>query len=218
MDQRNMWNSWHVRHDAKDDMQLHMRCRSEFLGVLPKPDSAGRILELGCGQGYDSTVFAEAGYSVEALDFSDVAIDIARKKLAASPPLGINYVCRDISLPLPYDDSTFSGVYSYLSLHYFRLPVTRNIFDEIARVTSEAGFLCFSVRSVTDALFREGRKVDYRVYERNGHIRRFFDEDEIRELLQDHWTVISLQTGRGHYLSMENPEASVLTALAVRKK
>jgi SAM-dependent methyltransferase len=216
MDQLGMWNDWHRRHEANDDMPLHRDCLNEFISSLPESGKSGPILELGCAQGYDSVAIATAGYSVEAMDFSDVAIDRARRNLLTLPKLRINYICRDMSLPLPYADSTFSGVFAYLSLHYFRPSVTIRVFREIARVTSASGIISFSVRSVEDSLFGRGERLDHHLYELNGHIRHFFDEGEIQDLLRCAWTVSRQRIVRSHYLSSTKPEASVFSVLAVR--
>ena len=41
----------------------------------------GRVLIPGCGTGYEVRAFAERGYDVLAIDFSDAAIDAARREL-----------------------------------------------------------------------------------------------------------------------------------------
>jgi SAM-dependent methyltransferase len=51
-----------------------------WLEQQPKPL---RILVPGCGTGYEARLFAELGHDVLALDFSDAAIEAARRELGA---------------------------------------------------------------------------------------------------------------------------------------
>jgi Methyltransferase domain len=211
-----LWNRWHSRHVAVDDSALHLTCRQDLLSGLPSPPCSGPILELGTGQGFDAMAISEAGYEVEALDFSNVALKIARDRLAGHDGLQINYLQFDISQPLPYLSATFSGIFSYLALHYFDSNTTRNIFEEIARVASQSCVFSFGVRSTEDPLFGRGERLDRNYYILNGHIRHFFDVDEVAGLLSKAWTVQDLRVCRAFYLSTAQPEGSIVKGLAVR--
>lgn len=216
-DQRVMWDAWHTRHVADDHSTLHEECRRGLLRGLPAPASSGPVLELGCGQGFDAMLIAEAGYRVEALDFSDNALSIARGRLAAHDGgLRIRFLCRDISRPLPYPNQTFSGIFSYLSLHYFDDAATSQAFAEITRVSSPSCIFSFTVRSVTDPLFGKGKQLDRRLYDYNGHIRHFFDEVELAALLGSAWAIEELRPVRAHYLSSDYPAGGIIKALAIR--
>ena len=211
-----LWDGWHSRHVAVDDSQLHVACREALLDALQPPADSGPILELGCGQGFDATAIAKAGYSVEALDFSSVALTLARRKLAMCNGLPINYVQRDISLPLPYPDSTFSGIFSYLAIHYFDTSTTRNIFKEMTRVASRTCVLSAGVRSVEDPLFGKGEQLDHHFFDYEGHVRHFFDPPEIANLLNGAWTIKELRASRAFYLSDADPLGGIIKILAIR--
>jgi len=49
----------------------------QWLGGRP----AGRVLIPGCGTGYEARLFADHGHDVLAIDFSDAAIEAARREL-----------------------------------------------------------------------------------------------------------------------------------------
>ena len=52
------------------------------LGIwLKKRSSSLRVLIPGCGTGYEVRAFAERGHNVLAIDFSDAALDAARREL-----------------------------------------------------------------------------------------------------------------------------------------
>ena len=218
MDQIDMWNKWHGRHIANDDMPLHVQSRNHFIEALPLPNKSSPVLEVGCGQGYDSVAIATAGYSVCALDFSEVAIRIARRNIPADTELKLSYACRDVSRSLPYANAQFEGVFSYLSLHYFTTKVTREIFGEIARVTKPSGIFSVSVKSTEDPLFGQGEELDHNLFIRNGHIRHFFDTEEIVHLLCNTWTISRLETAWSYYLSSAKPKACITSVLAVRNE
>lgn len=216
-DQRSMWDGWHTRHVAVDDTALHIACRQDLLNALPQPSHCGPILELGSGQGFDAMAIAAAGYTVEALEFSSVAVGISRRNLAARDELHINYLCRDIAQPLPYPRETFSGIFSYLSLHYFNTLDTKKVFAEITRVAAPSSVFSFAVRSVEDPLFTKGRQLDHHLYDCKGHVRHFFDLEEITLLLREAWAIQDLRSLRAHYLTEAEPIGGIIKALAIRK-
>lgn len=53
----------------------------QLLAWLEKNDSRMRILVPGCGAGYEVRAFAERGHDVLAIDFSDAALENARRRL-----------------------------------------------------------------------------------------------------------------------------------------
>jgi SAM-dependent methyltransferase len=215
-DQLVMWDAWHTRHTADDRATLHEECREALLHALPPPDRSGPVLELGCGQGFDAIPIGQAGYNVFALDFSATALSIARRRLATCCDLRVNYLLRDISRPLPYPDRAFFGIFSYLALHYFDQAKTVQVFNEITRVAAPSCVFSFAVRSVADPLFGKGRRLDRGLYDYNGHIRHFFDQDELASLLSTSWTVTELRATRAHYLSDDFPAGGIIKVLATR--
>jgi len=211
-----MWEAWHGRHVALDDSPLHTACRTELIGALPPPDVSGPILELGSGQGYDAIAIAENGYQVEALEFSEAAITIARRNLSCHHGLHVSFARRNISFPLPYADSYFSGIYSYLALHYFDLKVTKEVFSEIARVAKRECAFSFAVRSIEDPLFGKGEKIGTHFYDLNGHVRHFFDVNEVAGLLQGSWVIHDLRASRDYYLSRSQKLGGIIKGMAIR--
>jgi SAM-dependent methyltransferase len=52
-----------------------------LLAWLKKNDSRMRVLVPGCGSGYEVRAFAERGHDVLGIDFSDAALEAARRQL-----------------------------------------------------------------------------------------------------------------------------------------
>lgn len=69
----------------------------------------GKICVIGCGRGYDAVVFAEEGFDVTAVDFSESAIKEVQQ-LAIKSNVDVTGVCRDI-FDLPAD---FLNTFDYV--------------------------------------------------------------------------------------------------------
>jgi SAM-dependent methyltransferase len=64
--------------------------------ILGDREPAGRALDLACGEGRNAIWLAKRGWSVTGVDFSEVAIERARK-LAAEAGAHVEWVCADVS-------------------------------------------------------------------------------------------------------------------------
>jgi SAM-dependent methyltransferase len=64
----------------------------DMLPRLKLPKS--RVLVLGCGEGHDAALFAQAGHVVTAIDFSEEAIDRAQKNYSHVP--GLTFLRKDV--------------------------------------------------------------------------------------------------------------------------
>jgi SAM-dependent methyltransferase len=86
--------------------------RTEFtlLMKLLHPASGGTLLDVGCGTGYFSRRFSEAGLHVTGID-----MDAAMLALAVSHNGNIRYL-RGSTLHLPFDDHSFDNVSAITSL------------------------------------------------------------------------------------------------------
>lgn len=75
----------------------------------------GKVLELGCGTGYDSKFLCERGFNVTAIDISDDAIKIAKENTQG---LNIDYIVGDFFKNLP--DEQFDLIYDRGFLHNYQ--------------------------------------------------------------------------------------------------
>lgn len=148
-----------------------------------------RVLELGCGLGYDTRWLVQAGGRVTALDGSPVALT----RLAAALP-GPEYLCHRLPAPLPFSAACFDAVVAGLSLHYFPWNVTLAIMKEIHRVLRPGGLLVFAVNASSDAEFGCGRGVEIEpgLVAFDGRLKRFFAEADCRRLLAHGWDLLAL--------------------------
>jgi glycosyltransferase involved in cell wall biosynthesis/SAM-dependent methyltransferase len=100
------------------------------IATFPHPFAGARVLDLGCGHGYDTKAMRSAGADVVPLDMDRA------KLLATGEPLegGV----RGDATRLPFPDGTFDGVYCSNLLEH--TPETPPVFDEIERVLRPGGW------------------------------------------------------------------------------
>ena len=106
----------------------------------------------------------------------------------------------DVVAGLPADDATFDAVMANVSLHMFPWNVTREVFDEIARVLRPGGLFLFHVNAREDRPLRARRRPVARELEPNfvleevGQTVRFFSADDLRmQLSPDSWDDLELE-------------------------
>jgi len=108
-----------------------------------------RVLDLGCGTGFDALALARRGFAVEGVDYSQVAIDAAIA-MADAAGMAIGFRQGDIGLTLPYADAAFDAVISNLVLHSFAEAALRRVIAEVARCLRPGGLLLFHANATED--------------------------------------------------------------------
>jgi SAM-dependent methyltransferase len=106
---------WDGRYGAADGQMWSGRPNGRLVVEVAELD-AGRALDVGCGEGADAIWLAQRGWSVTAIDISDVAIARARE---ASEHLGVTveWMCGDaLATAWPADS------FDLVSLQYPALP------------------------------------------------------------------------------------------------
>ena len=87
------------------------RLITEAAGLTP-----GRALDVGCGEGADAIWLARSGWTVTAIDISDVALTRAREA-AALAGAAVEWICGDaLRTPFP------AGSFDLVSMQYPALP------------------------------------------------------------------------------------------------
>lgn len=152
-----------------------------------------RILELGCGLGYDAAYLARQGHQVVAGDFIRLAESWRRwsNESGSSP----RFVLLDLRIDLPFQEAHFDLVYARLSLHYFSSEVTRRIFAEVHRVLVPGGLFVFMCKSTHDPGYGRGEPVGRNMFRINDKVYHFFDEDFARESLGSRFRIDELRSG-----------------------
>ena len=168
---------WDARYRERDGAMWSGRPNGRLVAEVTAL-APGRVLDVGCGEGADAIWLAQRGWTVTAIDISEVAIGRARE---ASDPAGasVEWICGDV-LQTPFPARSFELV----SMQYPALPkaageaAVRRLLD-----TVRPGGLLLAVYHNLDDAHREHMKsqgVDPADY---------IAADDLGQLLGDGFTV-----------------------------
>ncbi len=164
---------------------------AQYVASHIKPSSHPSLLDIGCGDGRDSLFFAQQGFSVTAVDFSEIAIAKLLKQSSA-----ITTFVQDIRT-IDFPEQSFDVVYAHLSLHYFDDQTTDAIFQTIYRILRKDGLFFIRCKSIHDPFYGQGTKIGKDMFFLE-HERHFFSCEYMREKLH-HFDVLSLQETSSSY-------------------
>src|SRR6516225_1759325 len=106
------WDARYTEHDgARWSGRPNGRLVAEVAGLTP-----GRALDVGCGEGADVIWLARSGWTVTAIDISDVAVTRAREAAELAGAV-VEWVCGDV-LQTPFP----AGSFDLVSMQYPALP------------------------------------------------------------------------------------------------
>ena len=143
------------------------------------------VLDLGCGTGNDTLTLIQKGKQVISCDQSENAINNIRNNFPEVPEAK----CFNMLEGLPFEDGSFELVIADLCLHYFPKKDTRFLISEIGRILKSGGHLLFRVNSINDTNHGagQGTEIEHHLFVSENHtLKRFFDEDDIRDLFGDY--------------------------------
>ena len=112
----------------------------EFFKLLPSIDGL-RVLDIGCGEGYNTRLLVERGARITGIDISPRFIGHA-VALERQQPLGIEYQIAS-AIELPFADASFDAAMAFMSL--MDIPENDRALAEAYRVVVPGGFLQFSI-------------------------------------------------------------------------
>lgn len=155
---------------------------------------AKKVLDLGCGDGGDARLFSKEGYDVTAVDISESGIEKIKKTAPAIYSLRSDI--KDVNFP----PASFDAIYSHLSMYYFNEDEVRQIMQKVYSWLKPHGLVFISCKSTEDALYGKGEKFAKDTYKTNpnGHWRRFYTEDYMREVLKN-FKILSIEKTTGVY-------------------
>ena len=168
---------WDARYSERDGAVWSGRPNGRLIAEVAalKP---GRALDVGCGEGADAMWLARRGWTVTAIDISDVAVSRGRK--AAEPArAAVEWVCGDA-----LQTAFAAGSFDLVSMQYPALPKAAG--EAAVRALLETvrpGGLLLAVYHDLDDEHREHMKsqgVDPADY---------FDADDLARLLGDAFTI-----------------------------
>jgi len=147
------WNKTHKEKYSKADwVNKPSIFATQAIKFFPK---AGKLLEIGAGQGGDADYFQSLGYKVTATDYSNEALRNAEERVK-----NVNFINLDTSQGLPFDDESFDVVYSHMALHYFDSQTTAQVFKDIRRVLKVDGILAIITNTMDDPEKEEDKYIE----------------------------------------------------------
>jgi ubiquinone/menaquinone biosynthesis C-methylase UbiE len=160
--------------------------------VLPEiPDSARRILDIGCGAGQTLLACAQAGRQAFGIDYDFEALQLGQNLRVPAA------LARASGEELPFRSASFDFVYSRVALPYMKIPVA---LAEIARVLQPGGRVWFTLHPLTmlswSQAFSRPRKLLFEAYRLFNTAVLHFGGSQIRYPLRSSRTE-SYQTDRG---------------------
>lgn len=120
--------------ERSDPDPYYSRLAAVTIADLPVPVAGQRVLDLGCGTGWDAAALRDARATVVAADVEPELAGLALGR--GTPSLAAD------GLSLPFADATFDGIYCSNILEH--VPSVEGLFDEIARVVRPGGWVWLS--------------------------------------------------------------------------
>lgn len=134
---RDAYTTWSATYDTQDNptRDLDAAVTRQILGGL----RCANLLELGCGTGKNTPFLAEIGDRVQALDFSEGMLALAREKVSAA---NVSFAAADITQPWPAADRSYDLIVCNLVLEH--IEDIAFIFAEASRCLIPGGqiFVC----------------------------------------------------------------------------
>ncbi|MFW9992459.1 MAG: class I SAM-dependent methyltransferase [Candidatus Odinarchaeota archaeon] len=195
MSQQEHWNK--IWSENESDNQPSSFCQ-KTLEELPLPVNS-QILELACGQGYDTEFFLCKGYEVRAVDFASEALRSMQERLKIfiqSRKLQVHLL--DLKKEFLAQTALFDLVYSHLGLHYFSLERTRELFKLIYDVLKPQGWIAIAVNSTNDVKHGHGDLLEPSMYIYKGHVRRFIDKNVLESIFLKQFRVLKMEEVKEH--------------------
>lgn len=111
-----------------------------------------KVLDLGCGRGRHTLLFAENGFETTGMDVSESAVESTQKLLADH---GQKCVIKQADMrQIPFEDESFDAVFSYLTLHHSDTKGVASALNEIYRILKPNGEVYFSLNSCASSSYK----------------------------------------------------------------
>jgi ubiquinone/menaquinone biosynthesis C-methylase UbiE len=159
----------------------------EFLDTIKQSTSNGKTLDIGCGQGRHTFMFAQNGFDAYGIDFVERPIQEARKLAETNGNKNVHFEVMDV-LDLDFADNFFDIVLGWSVLDHIYPKNWQTYVKNVSRVLKPGGFLILTEFSAKDVRIKSPTD-NARDEDNYDH---FFREDEIAELFDDKFEVIEI--------------------------
>lgn len=139
--------------------------REAAAGLLQER-KAHRVLDLGCGVGRHTLLFARAGFEVTGFDGAPAGLEVCRAE-ASKEGLQVR-LDEGLMTALPYADASFDYVLAFNVIYHGEPGVVRRAIAEIHRVLAPGGLYQGTMLSKRNANFGVGTEVAPDTFVRDG--------------------------------------------------
>ncbi|HNR67313.1 MAG TPA: class I SAM-dependent methyltransferase [bacterium] len=143
----------------------------------------GHLLEIGCGAGWESVAWAQAGMNVSAVDLSPAALELARKNFQL---YGLEGDLREANAEdLPFESNSFDIVASFGVLH--QTESTQRAISEVLRVLKPGGEAVITLyyRYSWKILLSKLSRINFEFSHEDAPITRLYTKKELKQLFAD---------------------------------
>lgn len=189
MNDEKFWNETYYKDLKKYEPDfLNDTWMNKYREIICNVENKNAI-DLGCGLGQDTSWLTENGFNVISCDISSFALN----KLKELFP-DVKTMHLDVAKGLSFDSNSVGIINANLSLHYFKLDKTKEIFEDIFRVLETGGLLIGRMNSdkndYVKSYFQEIEK-DFYYDTLSGKYSRLFNKEQF-DILTKKWNVIVL--------------------------
>lgn len=189
------WN-WEI---VDDSMWLDPAEESYYYCQKWKIDGKRSVLDLGCGLGRHSLLFAQNGFKVTAVDISDYAVKQVRES-SDRLELNIRTLVSDMA-NLPFRENSFDCIFSYLTISHTDTEGFSKILSDIKRILKPDGEIYLTLCSKESQSFKEGKflKIDENTIVKteegpeNGVPHFFVDFEDVKRLFEPDFQLLRVR-------------------------
>jgi len=134
-----LWNRSHLTEETEPFYRMAL----DFILETLQPSKAETILDAGCGSCIHAIRVAQRGYTIQGVDFSEAALQMARSNIQKAGVGEIIRVQREDLTALSFADESFRHVWCWGVLMH--IPEVERAIAELSRVTKHGGHLILSV-------------------------------------------------------------------------
>lgn len=189
MNDEKFWNETYYKDLSKYKLDyLKDTWMNKYKETICKTNNKN-ALDLGCGLGQDTQWLMQNGYHVISCDISSLALS----KLEELYP-NVTTMHLDIANGLPFEDNSMGLANANLSLHYFKMDKTQEIFDDVFRVLEPSGLFIGRMNSDKNNYVNScSQEIEKNFYYNTVHKKysRLFNKEQF-DMLTKKWKVIVL--------------------------
>lgn len=172
--------------DNKTDF-LKDNWMEKYINEIEKVEDK-KAIDLGCGLGQDTKWLLDRGFDVLSCDISDIALEKLKELVPNSKTMQLN-----VKEKLPFDDNSIGLINANLSIHYFNMKDTMEIFNDIYRVLKPNGLFIGRVNSdKNEGYVKETTKeIEENFYYDYDRYYRLFNKEQF-DIFTKGWNIIVL--------------------------